>query len=131
MDKRVDHIFVFEGDGKVKDFPGTYSEYRAWRRGIPAGGNENTPSERAGYKEKPKSKTGLSYKQQKELEAIEEEIPVLEEEKKNIEDIFSSGEELTAGRIGELSDRMKDVLSRLDMLEERWLELSEIREGAG
>lgn len=56
---------------------------------------------------------------------------MLEEEKKNIEDIFSSGEELTAGRIGELSDRMKDVLSRLDMLEERWLELSEIREGAG
>ena len=131
MDKIVDHIFVFEGDGKVKDFPGTYSEYRAWRRGMPAGGNENTPSERAGYKEKPKSKTGLSYKQQKELEAIEEEIPVLEEEKKNIEDIFSSGEELTAGRIGELSDRMKDVLSRLDMLEERWLELSEIREGGG
>lgn len=82
-------------------------------------------------KKNPSQKTGLSYKQQKELEAIEEEIPVLEEEKKNIEDIFSSGEELTAGRIGELSDRMKDVLSRLDMLEERWLELSEIREGAG
>lgn len=125
LDKIADHIFVFQGDGRVKDFPGTYSEYRLW------GGKTGEPAAQA-VAEKPKAakergpqKLRLSYREQQEFEAIEREIPSLEAEKKEMESIFSSGTELSPQRVNELSGRMEQLLARLDALEMRWLELSE------
>ena len=127
LDKIVDHIFVFQGDGRVKDFPGTYSEYRQWSRQQAA----EQPREQASG-EKPKAarergpqKQRLSYRQQQEYDAIEQELPCLEAEKQQIEAVFSSGETLSPERVNELSHRMEQLLARIDTLEMRWLELSE------
>ncbi len=127
LDKIVDHIFVFQGDGRVKDFPGTYSEYRQWSRQQAA----EQPREQASG-EKPKAarergpqKQRLSYRQQQEYDAIEQELPCLETEKQQIEAVFSSGETLSPERVNELSHRMEQLLERIDTLEMRWLELSE------
>ena len=127
LDKIVDHIFVFQGDGRVKDFPGTYSEYRQWSRQQAA----EQPREQASG-EKPKTarergpqKQRLSYRQQQEYDAIEQELPCLEAEKQQIEAVFSSGETLSPDRVNELSHRMEQLLERIDTLEMRWLELSE------
>ena len=127
LDKIVDHIFVFQGDGRVKDFPGTYSEYRQWSRQQAA----EQPREQASG-EKPKAarergpqKQRLSYRQQQEYDAIEQELPCLEAEKQQIEAVFSSGETLSPDRVNELSHRMEQLLERIDTLEMRWLELSE------
>lgn len=127
LDKIVDHLFVFQGDGRVKDFPGTYSEYRQWSRQQAA----EHPREQASG-EKPKAarergpqKQRLSYRQQQEYEAIEQELPCLEAEKRQIEAVFSSGETLSPERVNELSHRMEQLLARIDTLEMRWLELSE------
>ena len=127
LDKIVDHIFVFQGDGRVKDFPGTYSEYRQWSRQQAA----EQPREQASG-EKPKAarergpqKQRLSYRQQQEYDAIEQELPCLEAEKQQIEAVFSSGETLSPDRVNELSHRMEQLLARIDTLEMRWLELSE------
>ncbi len=127
VDKIADHIFVFEGPGQVKDFPGSYSEYRLWRRSAgarPAASAEEKP--KAG-KERGPRKARLSYKEQQEYDSIEKEIPQLETEKKEIEGTFSSGDELTPERVNELSARMERILARLDELEMRWLELSELK----
>lgn len=127
LDKIVDHLFVFQGDGRVKDFPGTYSEYRQWSRQQAA---EQSREQASG--EKPKAawergpqKQRLSYRQQQEYEAIEQELPCLEAEKRQIEAVFSSGETLSPERVNELSHRMEQLLARIDTLEMRWLELSE------
>lgn len=127
LDKIVDHLFVFQGDGRVKDFPGTYSEYRQWSRQQAA---EQSREQASGEKPKAARERGpqkqrLSYRQQQEYEAIEQELPCLEAEKRQIEAVFSSGETLSTERVNELSHRMEQLLARIDTLEMRWLELSE------
>ena len=127
LDKIVDHLFVFQGDGRVKDFPGTYSEYRQWSRQQAA---EQSREQASGEKPKAARERGpqkqrLSYRQQQEYEAIEQELPCLEAEKQQIEAVFSSGETLSPERVNELSHRMEQLLARIDTLEMRWLELSE------
>lgn len=127
LDKIVDHLFVFQGDGRVKDFPGTYSEYRQWSRQQAA---EQSREQASGEKPKAARERGpqkqrLSYRQQQEYEAIEQELPCLEAEKRQIEAVFSSGETLSPERVNELSHRMEQLLARIDTLEMRWLELSE------
>lgn len=127
LDKIVDHLFVFQGDGRVKDFPGTYSEYRQWSRQQAA---EQSREQASGEKPKAARERGpqkqrLSYRQQQEYEAIEQEFPCLEAEKRQIEAVFSSGETLSPERVNELSHRMEQLLARIYTLEMRWLELSE------
>ena len=127
LDKIVDHLFVFQGDGRVKDFPGTYSEYRQWSRQQAA---EQSREQASGEKPKAARERGpqkqrLSSRQQQEYEAIEQELPCLEAEKRQIEAVFSSGETLSPERVNELSHRMEQLLARIDTLEMRWLELSE------
>ena len=127
LDKIVDHLFVFQGEGRVKDFPGTYSEYRQWSRQQAA---EQSREQASGEKPKAARERGpqkqrLSYRQQQEYEAIEQELPCLEAEKRQIEAVFSSGETLSPERVNELSHRMEQLLARIDTLEMRWLELSE------
>ena len=127
LDKIVDHLFVFQGEGRVKDFPGTYSEYRQWsRQQAAAQPREQAPGEKPkAARERGPQKQRLSYRQQQEYEAIEQELPCLEAEKQQIEAVFSSGEPLSAERVNELSHRMEQLLERIDALEMRWLELSE------
>ena len=131
MDKIVDHIFVFQGDGQVKDFPGTYSEYRQWVRSALAPDRTGQPdaspekSSSRALRDRGPQKPRLTYRETQEYQAIEQELPLLEAEKKSIEEVFSSGETLSSERVNELSARMEQLLTRLDELEMRWLELSE------
>ena len=125
LDKIADHIFVFQGDGRVKDFPGTYSEYRLWDGKTGESAVQAVAEKPKAAKERGPQKLRLSYREQQEFEAIEREIPSLEAEKKEMESIFSSGTELSPQRVNELSGRMEQLLARLDALEMRWLELSE------
>lgn len=126
VDKIADHVFVFEGEGRIKDFPGSYSEYRLWSRSEEARPAVPAEQPKTGKVRGPQ-KAKLSYREQQEYDSIEVEIPALEAEKKEIENIFSSGAELTPERVNELSGRMEQILTRLDELEMRWLELSELK----
>lgn len=128
MDKIVDHIFVFEGDGKIKDFPGSYTEYRLWQKSQSK--TQVSTDEEKERVEKPRErKNRLSYKEQKEYDALEIEIPDLQREKEEIESAFASGEALSAERVNTLSTRMEEIITLLEEKEERWLELSMMMEG--
>ena len=126
MDKVVDHLFVFEGNGKVKDFPGNYTQYREWK-------NLQTKAETAAAKpeqpqktkERPATKRRMTFKERKEFEQLEAEIEQLETEKSEIEAALSGGES-DAKRITELSTRFDEVSRLLDEKTDRWIELSEI-----
>ena len=129
MDKVVDHLLVFNGDAKIKDFPGNYTDYREWRELEEEEQREQAKLQEkksapkpVEEKEKPRK---LSYKEKKELEALEVEIPQLEEEKTDIETQLSSGT-LSADEITALSKRYEELTNLIDEKTMRWLELSEI-----
>ena len=127
LDSIVDHIWVLEGEGSVKDFPGNYSDYRAWLRENAS--KKETQTESTAKKEyrnnnadnKPRR---MSFKEKKEFETLTEEIDNLTEEKKSLDDIFNSGQ--TIDNIAELSARYNEISELLDEKEMRWLELSEL-----
>lgn len=125
LDCIVEHLFVFEGEGRVKDFPGGYTDYRQWReeqRRVEA-------SAAVAVKPKPNLKprqerpAKLSFKERKEMEALTAEIDVLTAEKNELERLFQSGEVVDG--IAEKSARYEEVKRWLDEKEMRWLELSE------
>jgi ATP-binding cassette subfamily F protein uup len=126
MDNLVDHIFVFEGNGKVKDYHSTYSEYRRKKnKEEREKQQENKPIEirRGEFHTRPSTQK-LTYKEQKELEHLEISIADLESEKADIEQKLS----LAEGSLEELtqwSNRIGEIISELDIQELRWLELSE------
>ncbi len=127
MDKIVDHLFVFDGDGIIKDFPGNYSDYRDWAE-------ERTKTEQNAVKtekpvrEKPVSeKKKLSFKEKKELEELEQEITSFEKEKKILEEELNSGL-LASDDLVKKSLRHGIITSQLEEKEMRWLELSELGE---
>lgn len=127
LESTVDHLFVMEGNGVIKDFPGTYNEYRQYReqqRQLEAEQKKQQTSEQTVDKrpraERPRK---LSFKERKELEALTDEIASLEDEKRQIEKIFS-GE--IPGDINSASRRYDEIKNLLDEKELRWLELSEI-----
>lgn len=130
MDKVVDHLLVFNGDAKIKDFPGNYTDYREWRELEEEEQREqakqqekkSAPKPAVEEKEKPRK---LSYKEKKELEALEIEIPQLEEEKADIETQLSSGT-LSGEEITTLSKRYEELSNLIDEKTMRWLELEEI-----
>lgn len=127
LDSTVDHLFVMEGNGVVKDFPGTYTEYRRLKeqqqrqslteRKKKQDENESAQQKRA---ERPRR---LSFKERRELEALTEEIAALEDEKQLLEKIFSG---TVPGDINDASRRYEEVKNMIDEKELRWLELSEI-----
>lgn len=133
MDKVVDHILVFNGNGEVKDFPGNYTQYREWKKEQELTQNKSTidkdKSKQASYRtdNQTQRKRKLSYKEQKEFDTIEQEIATLEQEKETIETRLS-GEILQPDKINELSKRLSLVTSELDLKTERWLLLAEIAE---
>ena len=126
MDKVVDHLFVFKGDGVVKDFPGNYTQYREWEKLEPelkkAQSSQNTPSTPRYQGER---KRKMSFREKQEFELLEKEIEALEQEKKDIEAALSSGT-LSTQDIIDLSKRLPVVNDLLDDKSMRWLELSEI-----
>ena len=127
MDRVVDHIFVFHGQGHVQDFPGNYTQYRLEtikREGDEAKGER---LEAKGTKTKTEQKRRLSFKEKKELEELETLLPALEEEKAALEALLSGGSTLPDD-IARASKRYQEVQEELDMAELRWLELSEIAE---
>ena len=124
MDKVVDHLFVFHGQGKVQDFPGNYTQYR-----LEQGSKSQEPRPIAqvvkSEKVKTEQKRRLSFKEKKELEELEARMPQLEEEKAQLEALLSGGSS-SAEEIAQASQRYQEVQDELDEAEMRWLELSEI-----
>ena len=126
MDKVVDHLFVFHGEGKVQDFPGNYTQYRETSKELRGSEVQELRSlEVKGTKTKTEQKRRLSFKEKKELEELEVRMPQLEEEKTQLETLLSGGSS-SADEIAQASKRYQEVQEELDEAEMRWLELSEI-----
>jgi ATP-binding cassette subfamily F protein uup len=125
MDRLVDHLFVFEGEGEVRDFPGNYSQYREWQKQqeILAEIPRPEPAKAAPVSAAPKKK--LSYKEQREFEMLEKEIQELENERKTIEKQLSYTD-LPFEKLQQYSERINAINILIDEKEFRWLELSEV-----
>lgn len=119
MDKIVDHLFVFRGEGEIEDFPGNYSDFRAYEDSQEPV-KEDSPKEKNAWKEK-QTLPGLSFSEQKELQKIEREMKRLEEEKVAIEALFASG--LPDDSIAIKAKELEKILAMLSQNEERWFEL--------
>jgi ATP-binding cassette subfamily F protein uup len=130
MDKLVDHLFVFEGNGEIRDFPGNYTQYREWER------EEEKKKTAAPKKEQAAQESivtpvtenkarKMSFKEKRELELLEKEIEALETEKKDIETALSTGA-LPFEKMEPMSHRIGEIIQLLDDKGMRWLELSEI-----
>lgn len=128
MDRCVDHTFVFMGDGVIKDFPGNYSEYRAWKEA-------HEKEEATAQKQKAESKPAkprsnnrdnsqkLTFKEKREFEELTESIDRLTKEKEELFNLFNSGEQIDD--VATKASRFEEVKDLLDEMELRWLELSE------
>ena len=121
MDKIVDSLFVFRGNGIVENFPGNYSDYRAYEDSKPK--EKVIKIEKQQKESTPPNKTKLSFVEKREFGSLEEDIDRLVRKKKAIESSFLN-EELTQTEIQEKSEELQQVLSSLEEKEERWLELS-------
>ncbi|MBO7306787.1 MAG: ABC-F family ATP-binding cassette domain-containing protein [Alistipes sp.] len=128
LDKCVDHLFVFEGDGRIKDFVGQYSEYREYMKERE---ESERQSQRAQAQSKPQqqrthdtSKRKLSFKEQRELEEIERDLATLSQERTTLEEELSAGAADYA-RLSEISTRIEEIIALIDEKEMRWLELNE------
>jgi ATP-binding cassette subfamily F protein uup len=124
MDKIVDHLFVFQGEGKVKDFPGNYSIYREWLDNQALYKKKEIKGKTVKPEKEPQEKIKLTYKEQKEYEDLLEEIENIENEKSTIETKLSEGTILSE-EIVELSKRLNELETQLPEKENRWLYLSE------
>ena len=138
MDRVVDHLFVFHGNGEVQDFPGNYTQYRleaksdgykntttSTSKSNNLRGNQLPAAPMENKKTKTEQKRRLSFKEKRELEELEKMLPELEEEKTQLETLLSGGA-TEADEIAKASVRYKEVQERLDEAEMRWLELSEV-----
>lgn len=128
LDRTVDHLFVFEGDGIVRDFPGSYSDYRSWRQERDAEKTnaeaEKKSSAANSWKPRREKSDKMTFKERKEFESLAGEIADLEKEKREIEEMLNSGN-LGVEELTQKSQRISEVLALLDEKEMRWLELSE------
>jgi ATP-binding cassette subfamily F protein uup len=130
MDKVVDHLLVFKGDGVIKDFPGNYTQYRQWltlqpKETVPGQtGNPRSPRS-PGNPSSSSSKRKFTYKEKREFEQLEQEIAALEEEQRRLEEALCSGS-LSVEELTEKSKRLPLLKDELDEKSMRWLELSEI-----
>lgn len=123
MDKIVDHLFVFKGNGAIDNFPGNYSDYRVYDNSIPQKAKEkNTPSEKKHWK-KTQQSAALSYNEQKEFQRLEREIAKLEKEKVELQQKFTQSD-LLPDDIKALSMQLSDVETTIEAKTERWFELS-------
>lgn len=126
MDNIVDHIFVFEGDGKIRDYHSSYTEYRKAKQQLEKNLVKQRKDEKPRYERNKSDKPKATYKQQKEYEQLSVEIEILNKEKAEIENFLSSGIESDPAKITAASERIGEVIALLDEKELRWLELDEI-----
>lgn len=127
MDKIVDHLLVFQGNGVIQDFPGNYTQYREWSALKPKEPKEkNKPLEKKDRKVQDVSvRKKMTFKEKREFEQLEKDIAALEKEQKIIEEELCSGK-LTIGELTEKSKRLPVLKDELDEKSMRWLELSEL-----
>lgn len=127
MDKIVDHLLVFQGNGVIQDFPGNYTQYREWSALKPKEPKEkNQPLEKKDRKVQDVSvRKKMTFKEKREFEQLEKDIAALEKEQKIIEEELCSGK-LTIGELTEKSKRLSVLKDELDEKSMRWLELSEL-----
>ena len=126
MDKVVDHLLVFKGQGDIRDFPGNYSDYRDWKLAKAEHEKEAAkPKEEKTQRVRLNDKRRMTFKERKEFEQLEKEIAALEEEKKQIEEALCSGT-LSVDELTEKSKRLPLLNDELDEKTMCWLELSEI-----
>lgn len=131
MDKVVDHLLVFRGQGEIKDFPGNYTQYREWEKLTSTTSNTSPTSQTSQTSNTPKAsyrhddRRRLSYKEKREMEQLEREIAALEEEQHQLEQSLCSGT-LSVDELTEKSKRLPQLKDELDEKSMRWLELSEI-----
>lgn len=132
MDKVIDHLLVFKGEGEVKDFPGNYTQYRDFQKMKSKEETQQTPIRKSNAAEENtkkdyhnNTKRKMSFKEKREYEQLTERINQLEEEKNNIEGLLCSGT-LSIEELTEKSKRLPLLKEELDELEFRWLELSEL-----
>ena len=130
MDKVVDHLLVFKGDGVVKDFPGNYTQYRQWEALQPAQKPQQPQSPQKAQpaqpaQQQPQVKRKLSFKEKREYEQLERDIAALEAEQKQIEEALCGGT-TSVELITEMSKRLPVLKDELDEKSLRWLELSEL-----
>ena len=129
MDKIVDHLFVFKGDGVVNDFPGNYSDFRAYEDSRVKENKESLKNDKkeSVYQKETKEKVGFSYKEQKEFKKLELDIKKIEIQKKEIQNNFIK-DNLSAKEIENLSIELGLLEKELESKTQRWFELSEISE---
>ena len=141
MDKVVDHLLVFKGEGKIQDFPGNYTQYRDWSRlqekdeaekvaatAKNAGNNNTAANDGAGTAKRDanfENKRKMSYKEKREYEQLTQEIEKLTDEQKKLEEALCSGT-LSVEELTEKSKHLPEIKDELDEKEMRWLELSEM-----
>ena len=123
MDKIVDHLFVFRGEGEVEDFPGNYSDFRSYEDSADPKVLNSVNTEKINWKEKNATTIGLSFNEQKEFNKIEREIKDLEFEKAKIEQLFTEGK-VADDAIEKKANELQNIIKKLEAKEERWFELS-------
>lgn len=133
MDKVVDHLLVFNGEGEIQDFPGNYTQYREWCRLQPKTEGEGaekkatkpTAKEQPSATQKKEGKRKMTYKEKREYEQLTKELEQLENEQKTLEEALCSGQ-LSVEELTEKSKRLPEIKDEIDEKEMRWLELAEI-----
>ena len=133
MDKVVDHLLVFKGEGEIQDFPGNYTQYREWCRLQPKTEGEGaekkatkpTVKEQPSATQKKDGKRKMTYKEKREYEQLTKELEQLENEQKTLEEALCSGQ-LSVEELTEKSKRLPEIKDEIDEKEMRWLELAEI-----
>ncbi len=126
MDNIVDHIFVFEGNGKIRDYHSNYTEYREAMQQQERDLQRQRKEEKPRYQRSKSDRPKATYKEQKEYEQLTAEIEALTKERTEIETLLSSGTESDPAKITAASQRIGEVIAQLDEKELRWLELDEI-----
>lgn len=123
MDKIVDHLFVFRGQGEIEDFPGNYSDFRSYEDSVEPKVLNSVSTDKGSWKQNQPAKAGLNFNEQKEFNKIEKDIKDLEYQKKQIEQEFSDGK-VADDKIEAKANELQKIIQSLEEKEARWFELS-------
>jgi ATP-binding cassette subfamily F protein uup len=123
MDKIVDHLFVFRGQGEIEDFPGNYSDFRSYEDSVEPKVLNSVSTDKGSWKQNQPAKAGLNFNEQKEFNKIEKDIKDLEYQKKQIEQEFSDGK-VADDKIEAKANELQKIILTLEEKEARWFELS-------
>jgi ATP-binding cassette subfamily F protein uup len=123
MDKIVDHLFVFRGQGEIEDFPGNYSDFRSYEDSVEPKVLNSVSTDKGSWKQNQTAKAGLNFNEQKEFNKIEKDIKDLEYQKKQIEQEFSDGK-VADDKIEAKANELQKIIQSLEEKEARWFELS-------